>query len=66
MPDMVTREEMADIYHRALQLADTTPVSCWKRAYENLAFAADTLDAMLARTEVHEAPSPELIPINEG
>jgi len=45
-----TREELIDIRYRAKKHSETNGLNPdWKRAYEQLAIAADHLDAMIAR-----------------
>ena len=45
------REELQDMRDRAVGRAETVTNNHWKRAYKQLADAADRLDAMEARTE---------------
>lgn len=49
--DDFTREEYQEISERAVKMQRKVKNAYWKRAYLRLADAADTLDAMEARTE---------------
>ena len=54
------REELWAIRGKALDQSKIEGLnSQWKRCYENLADAADYLDAMIARTEWREEPFKE-------
>jgi len=65
MDTSFSRDELQDLRQRALGLAGTTALNKgWERAYLTLADAADCLDAMLARTIVHE--SRNVISVGEG
>ena len=46
-----TREELQEICSRADERSDEVKNEFWKEAYFKLAIAANTLDAMEARTE---------------
>ena len=46
-----TRKELQDTRNKAIDNAESVPNNHWKRAYKQLADAADRLDAMEARTE---------------
>ena len=46
------REDLFPLIERAEILAKVTPNPRWKRAYENLAQAASTIDAFIARSTV--------------
>lgn len=48
---MFTRDELQQIREKAENSAATVKNDYWIRAYEKLAIAVDTLDAMEARTE---------------
>lgn len=51
--ESITREELQNIEKRARKLSEVGNLStAWKMAFEQLAFAASTLDAFIARTEV--------------
>ena len=45
------REELQEMRDRAVDNAEIVANNHWKRAYKQLADAADRLDAMIARTE---------------
>ena len=47
-----TREELQDIRSRAEDAGSTVPNWHWRAAYNDLAQAADHLDAMIARCTV--------------
>lgn len=51
-----TREELIDLREKAIYFADGTggQNASWTRAYQQLADAANYLDAMLARSVVRE------------
>jgi len=59
-PKWWTREEVWQMEQRALDLADSVFNPHWKRAYEDLAYALNVLDAHMARssigTEVPKGP----------
>ena len=54
LDEQFTREELQDIRERAVENAEAVKNNHWKRAYKQLADAADRLDAMEARTEDRE------------
>ena len=49
-----TREELQNIRDEAVKCAEFVADNHWRRAYKQLADAADRLDAMEARTEDKE------------
>jgi len=51
---MFRREELQDIRDTALELSHTEVVDSWRIVLQQLANAADHLDAMIARTAVKE------------
>jgi len=52
---MFTRNQLQDIRNKATDGMNTPNINdLWKRAYEDLAIAADHLDAMWSRCEVRE------------
>ena len=55
------RNELIKIRNRAESVVKTEDLnSTWKRAYEQLAIAADHLDAMIARCKVPEKEYPDV------
>lgn len=50
------RAGLQGVRNRAFAYAEEVTDPIWRRAYERLADAADTLDAMIARTESQEEP----------
>lgn len=55
------REDLFPIIERAKVLALVTPNPQWKRAYEDLAQAASTLDAFIARSTVNPSQGPKTV-----
>jgi len=47
------RRELQLLRERSIHMEEVTPNQNWKAAYAALALAADHLDAMIARSEVH-------------
>lgn len=53
MADTIERSELISIRDRADRMINEKHLNGrWRKAYQNLAEAADRLDAMIARTEV--------------
>ena len=50
---MFERRELQELRERALQAANDVVNQGWKRAYEDMAQAANVLDAFMARIEEH-------------
>jgi len=55
---MFTREELIDIETRAIKQSKVGYIDPqWKRAYEELAYAANVLDAFMGRSEIQTGKS---------
>jgi hypothetical protein len=52
MAELTTRAKLQELRAQATEIAEEHSImNSWKRAWEDLADAADHLDAMIARTE---------------
>jgi len=60
--DLFTRKELQALRDRAMSLRSLVLSPSWQRAYNDLAHAADVLDAFVARATVVNADSEEVTP----